>query len=41
MQKAGYHEVKFDGSNLSSGAYFYRLHEAGTFTHTKKLLVLH
>jgi hypothetical protein len=24
-QEAGYHEVKFDGSGLSSGVYFYRM----------------
>jgi hypothetical protein len=36
---AGVHEVKFDGSNLSSGVYFYRL-QAGDFTQTKRLLLL-
>jgi hypothetical protein len=24
-QDAGYHEVRFDGKNLSSGVYFYRI----------------
>jgi len=38
-QDAGYHEVKFEGSGLSSGVYFYRL-QAGDFTQTKRLLLL-
>ena len=37
--EAGYHEVKFDATNLSSGVYFYRM-QAGTFTETKKLLLV-
>lgn len=36
---AGVHEVQFDGSNLSSGVYFYRL-QAGDFTQTNRLLLL-
>ena len=35
----GVHEVKFNASNLSSGVYFYRI-QAGTFTETKKLLLV-
>jgi hypothetical protein len=38
-QDAGYHEVKFDGTGLSSGAYFYRI-QAGDFLATKRLLLL-
>jgi hypothetical protein len=36
---AGFHEVKFDGSNLVRGVYFYRL-RAGDFVTTKRLTVL-
>jgi hypothetical protein len=38
-QDAGYHEVHFDGSNLPSGVYFYRM-QAGSYTETKKLLLV-
>ncbi|MGE5437207.1 MAG: T9SS type A sorting domain-containing protein [Syntrophothermus sp.] len=37
--EAGYHEVKLDASNLSSGMYIYRLN-AGKFTSTKKMSVI-
>jgi hypothetical protein len=37
-QEAGYHEVKYDGSRLSSGVYFFRL-QSGTHVETKKLIV--
>lgn len=38
-QIAGSHSVRFDGSALPSGVYFYRL-EAGTYHETKKLILL-
>ncbi len=38
-EEAGFHEVKFDGSGISSGVYFYRL-RAGGFTETKKFLLI-
>jgi large repetitive protein len=38
-KSAGRYEVKFNGSNLSSGVYFYRMH-ANKFTQTKKLLLM-
>jgi hypothetical protein len=38
-QETGYHEVTFDGKNLSSGLYFYRI-QAGAFVDTKRLLMI-
>jgi len=37
--QAGYHEVRFDASNLASGIYFYRL-IAGDFVQTRKLCLV-
>jgi hypothetical protein len=39
VQEAGFKSVKFDGANLASGVYFYRI-KAGSFTGVKKLLLL-
>lgn len=38
-KSAGNYEVDFDGSNFSSGVYFYRM-QAGSFTDTKKFVLL-
>jgi hypothetical protein len=37
--EAGYHEVRFDGTNVASGVYFCRM-LAGTFVSTKKMLLM-
>jgi hypothetical protein len=39
-QEAGYHEVRFDGSGLASGMYFYRI-QAGDLVKMKKALLVH
>ncbi|MCX6169754.1 MAG: T9SS type A sorting domain-containing protein [Ignavibacteriales bacterium] len=36
---AGYHEVEFNGSNLPSGIYIYRI-QAGEFTSVKKMILM-
>jgi len=36
---AGYHTVQFDGSELASGVYLYRM-QAGNFVQTRKLLLV-
>jgi hypothetical protein len=35
----GYHEVEFNGQNLSSGVYMYRI-EAGEWQDVKKMILL-
>jgi len=37
--ESGSHEVIFDGSNLSSGVYFYTI-TSGTFTETRKMMLM-
>ncbi len=39
VKEAGYHDVKFDASSLSSGVYLYRL-QAGRFVQTRRLILL-
>ena len=39
FSKAGYHSAEFDGSNLASGVYFYRINSAN-FTQTMKLVLV-
>ena len=38
-QESGNHEIEFNGSNLSSGIYFYSI-EAGSFLQTKRMILL-
>lgn len=37
--EAGYHKVEFNGSNLTSGVYFYEI-KAGSFSAVKKLMLM-
>ena len=39
VQTAGNHEITFNGNNLSSGTYFYKI-EAGDYTDTKKMILI-
>jgi len=39
IKPAGRYEIKFDGSNLSSGVYFYKI-EAGSFSAVKRMILL-
>jgi len=39
IMEQGYHEVYFDGSNYSSGVYFYII-KTGEFTETKKMVLI-
>ena len=39
VQSAGSHTVRFDGSSLRSGVYFYRI-QAGSFSDTKRLILI-
>jgi hypothetical protein len=39
MRKAGLHQVGFNGSNLSSGIYYYKI-TAGEFTDIKKMMLI-
>ena len=38
-KEAGYHEIDFNGSDLPSSVYFYRI-QAGNFIDTKKMILL-
>jgi hypothetical protein len=39
FKKAGYYEIKFNGSNFASGVYFYRI-ESGDFVVSKKMVLI-
>ncbi len=39
IQQPGYYDVTFEGTNFSSGVYFYRI-QAGSFIETKKMILL-
>ncbi len=38
IKPSGYYEVKFEGSNLPSGIYYYQL-EAGSFNQVRKMML--
>ncbi|MFH1197990.1 MAG: T9SS type A sorting domain-containing protein [bacterium] len=38
-QTAGTHQIKFDGTSLSSGVYFYKL-QAGEYSDVKKFVMM-
>ena len=39
VQEAGYHSMVFEGRNLPSGTYLYRL-QAGDFVETRKMVLM-
>ena len=39
VKEAGRYEIKFDGSNLATGIYFYKL-ESGSFVSTKRMVLI-
>jgi hypothetical protein len=39
IKPAGYYEVEFDGSNLPSGIYYYKI-ESGSFSQVKKMMLV-
>lgn len=39
LKQAGYHQINFDGKNLSSGIYFYKI-EASNFIQTKRMVLI-
>jgi hypothetical protein len=39
MQPAGNYTYRFDGANLSTGVYFYRL-QSGSFVQVRKMMLL-
>jgi hypothetical protein len=37
---AGYHQIKYDASSLSSGVYFYKINTGNDFNFTKKMILI-